>query len=164
MEIIEKIKSGIDLTFEEATVMFNEMLSGSVDESLIGEILIALAEKGESEEEIAGSAQAMIGHAVSNVIPVVASNRIGDENGQKFYGSSFIADHRGDFRRLRHVGGVVEAFHPEILLDAGALLLDRVLVAEAVDHDVGALSGIGPRDGEADAAGRAGDEGGLAFQ
>jgi len=64
MEIIEKIKNGIDLTFEEATVMFNEMLSGSVDESLIGEILIALAEKGESEEEIAGSAQAMIGHAI----------------------------------------------------------------------------------------------------
>ena len=41
--------------------------------------------------------RAMLGHAVSNVIPVVASNRIGDEDGQKFYGSSFIADHRGDF-------------------------------------------------------------------
>lgn len=41
--------------------------------------------------------RAMLGHAVSNVIPVLASNRIGDEDGQKFYGSSFIADHRGDF-------------------------------------------------------------------
>jgi len=41
--------------------------------------------------------RAMQGHAVSNVIPVVASNRIGTEaSGQKFYGSSFIADHRGD--------------------------------------------------------------------
>jgi N-carbamoylputrescine amidase len=40
--------------------------------------------------------RAMIGHAVSNVIPVVASNRIGDESGQVFYGSSFIADPRGD--------------------------------------------------------------------
>ncbi|MBK8543674.1 MAG: N-carbamoylputrescine amidase [Caulobacteraceae bacterium] len=41
--------------------------------------------------------RAMQGHAVSNVIPVVASNRIGREaSGQKFYGSSFIADHRGD--------------------------------------------------------------------
>jgi N-carbamoylputrescine amidase len=38
----------------------------------------------------------MIGHAVANVIPVVAANRIGDEGGQVFYGSSFIADHRGD--------------------------------------------------------------------
>lgn len=41
--------------------------------------------------------RAMQGHAVSNVIPVVASNRIGMEaSGQRFYGSSFIADHRGD--------------------------------------------------------------------
>jgi N-carbamoylputrescine amidase len=44
--------------------------------------------------------RAMQGHAVSNVIPVAASNRIGFEpgpaGGQKFYGSSFIADHRGD--------------------------------------------------------------------
>jgi N-carbamoylputrescine amidase len=47
----------------------------------------------------------MQGHAVANVMPVVASNRIGyepgpdyrgGEGGQTFYGSSFIADHRGD--------------------------------------------------------------------
>ncbi len=46
----------------------------------------------------------MQGHAVANVIPVVASNRIGTEsliapqNGQAqtFYGHSFIANHRGD--------------------------------------------------------------------
>ncbi len=40
--------------------------------------------------------RAMIGHAVSNVVPVVAANRIGTENGQTFYGHSFIADQRGD--------------------------------------------------------------------
>ncbi len=39
---------------------------------------------------------AMIGHAVSNVVPVVAANRVGVEEGQTFYGSSFIADTRGD--------------------------------------------------------------------
>lgn len=48
----------------------------------------------------------MQGHAVANVMPVVASNRIGFEpgpnflgetgGGQTFYGSSFIANHRGD--------------------------------------------------------------------
>ncbi len=38
----------------------------------------------------------MIGHAVANIIPVVAANRIGNEGGQMFYGSSFIADVRGD--------------------------------------------------------------------
>lgn len=40
--------------------------------------------------------RAMIGHAVSNIVPVVAANRVGDESGQRFYGSSFIADTRGD--------------------------------------------------------------------
>ena len=40
--------------------------------------------------------RAMQGHAVSNVIPVAAANRIGDEDGQLFYGTSFIADHTGD--------------------------------------------------------------------
>jgi N-carbamoylputrescine amidase len=45
----------------------------------------------------------MQGHAVANVIPVIAANRTGFEPsmspaspGQNFYGSSFIADHRGD--------------------------------------------------------------------
>jgi N-carbamoylputrescine amidase len=44
--------------------------------------------------------RAMQGHAVSNVIPVVGANRVGHESvteaGQTFYGSSFIADWRGD--------------------------------------------------------------------
>ncbi|MBR0552623.1 N-carbamoylputrescine amidase [Stakelama marina] len=40
--------------------------------------------------------RAMIGHAVSNVVPVIAANRIGDEHGQNFYGHSFICDERGD--------------------------------------------------------------------
>ena len=47
--------------------------------------------------------RAMQGHAVSNIIPVVGANRTGFEpwdnypgGGQSFYGSSFIADHRGD--------------------------------------------------------------------
>ncbi len=38
----------------------------------------------------------MQGHAVANVMPVVAANRIGDEDGQVFYGTSFIADHAGE--------------------------------------------------------------------
>lgn len=42
--------------------------------------------------------RAMIGHAVSNIVPVVAANRVGNEQGQVFYGSSFIADARGDKR------------------------------------------------------------------
>ena len=41
--------------------------------------------------------RAMIGHAVSNVVPVVASNRIGTEANATFYGHSFITNERGDF-------------------------------------------------------------------
>jgi N-carbamoylputrescine amidase len=40
--------------------------------------------------------RAMVGHAVSNVVPVVAANRIGVEGDQRFYGHSFICDQRGD--------------------------------------------------------------------
>lgn len=41
--------------------------------------------------------RAMQGHAVSNVVPVIAANRIGTEGEMDFYGHSFIADERGDF-------------------------------------------------------------------
>ena len=41
--------------------------------------------------------RAMIGHAVSNCMPVIAANRIGDEDGQRFYGHSFISDEWGDY-------------------------------------------------------------------
>jgi N-carbamoylputrescine amidase len=45
--------------------------------------------------------RAMVGHAVSNVVPIVAANRVGvepngEEGGQTFYGTSFICDERGD--------------------------------------------------------------------
>lgn len=46
--------------------------------------------------------RAMLGHAVSNCMPVIAANRIGTEkecggDGQRFYGHSFIADEWGDY-------------------------------------------------------------------
>lgn len=41
--------------------------------------------------------RAMLGHAVSNCMPVVAANRNGAEDGQNFYGHSFITDEWGDF-------------------------------------------------------------------
>jgi len=40
--------------------------------------------------------RAMQGHAVSNCMPVVASNRIGVEDDQAFYGHSFITNEWGD--------------------------------------------------------------------
>jgi len=46
--------------------------------------------------------RAMLGHAVSNCMPVIAANRIGTEDecggeGQRFYGHSFITDEWGDY-------------------------------------------------------------------
>jgi N-carbamoylputrescine amidase len=40
--------------------------------------------------------RAMVGHSVSNIIPVVAPNRVGMESGQNFYGTSFITNEYGD--------------------------------------------------------------------
>ena len=43
----------------------------------------------------------MKGHAAANIMPVLASNRVGVEEAKnssmKFFGSSFIADQHGDF-------------------------------------------------------------------
>ena len=71
--------------------------------------------------------RAMQGHAVSNVIPVVGANRTGFEpwenypgGGQRFYGSSFIADHRGDLvaELGRDDEGVITATFDLEFLDA----------------------------------------------
>jgi N-carbamoylputrescine amidase len=40
--------------------------------------------------------RAMVGHAVSNTMHVAAANRVGDEGGQCFYGTSFVADPWGE--------------------------------------------------------------------
>ena len=59
----------------------------------------------------------MIGHAVANSAVLAASNRVGDEGGQVYYGSSFICDPQGEL--LAELGrdeeGVATA---EIDLDA----------------------------------------------
>jgi hypothetical protein len=59
----------------------------------------------------------------------------------------------GDLVGLRHVRARVKGPDPELALDPGALPLDRVRLAEAVQDDVGALPGERAGDAEADAAG-----------
>jgi N-carbamoylputrescine amidase len=39
--------------------------------------------------------RAMVGHAVSNTVPVIAANRVGTEGNQSYYGHSFVADESG---------------------------------------------------------------------
>jgi len=59
--------------------------------------------------------RAQQGHAASNVVPVAASNRIGTENGQSYYGSSFITDQSGalaqSFERTEE-GVLIHSFDP----------------------------------------------------
>ncbi|MCZ8134955.1 MAG: N-carbamoylputrescine amidase [Porphyrobacter sp.] len=68
--------------------------------------------------------RAMIGHSVSNCMPVVAANRIGTEGGQRFYGHSFISDEWGD-----------------LVADYGAgetgVLIARLDLARAATHRAG---------------------------
>ena len=89
--------------------------------------------------------RAMVGHAVSNVVPVAAANRIGDEDGQVFYGHSFVADHRGAI--VSELGPGVEG------VAAAAFDLDAVAKARAAfgffrdrrPDLYGALAGQPPR-------------------
>lgn len=68
--------------------------------------------------------RAMQGHAVSNVIPVVAANRIGTEVGlgdaQTFYGTSFITDQSGaivqELNRTEE-GIIMHTFYPDEIAD-----------------------------------------------
>ena len=67
--------------------------------------------------------RAMQGHAVSNCMPVIAANRIGDEDGQAFYGHSFITNEWGDL--------VCEFGAPESGVLVATLDLDRAATHRA---------------------------------
>ena len=72
--------------------------------------------------------RAMLGHAVSNCMPVIAANRIGSEaecgTEQRFYGHSFITDEWGDF--LAEMGGGEEG-----------VLMATIDLARAARHRAG---------------------------
>jgi N-carbamoylputrescine amidase len=68
--------------------------------------------------------RAMQGHAVSNCMPVIAANRIGVEEGQRFYGHSFIADEWGDL--VAEFGG-----------EEAGVLTARLDLARAARHRAG---------------------------
>jgi len=68
--------------------------------------------------------RAMLGHAVSNCMPVIAANRIGTEDGQAFYGHSFITDEWGDFTA-------------EFGADESGTLIAEIDLARAATHRAG---------------------------
>lgn len=58
-ELLNKVATKQDLTFDEAKDAINEIMSGDVPQTVISSFLTALAVKGETEEEIAGAAEGM---------------------------------------------------------------------------------------------------------
>lgn len=59
---ITDAKSGQDLTAERTGNLIDAMLRGEADETQVGELLLALREKGEAVSELVGAAQAMRKH------------------------------------------------------------------------------------------------------
>jgi anthranilate phosphoribosyltransferase len=53
-KIVENLKKGQDLTFEESKSLFSNLMEGKFDETAIIEILEALIKKGETKDELAG--------------------------------------------------------------------------------------------------------------
>ena len=61
-EAIRKVTGKENLTFDEAYAVMDEIMSGNCSEILISAYLSALVMKGETIDEIAGSASAMRSH------------------------------------------------------------------------------------------------------
>ena len=53
-DLIENLKKGQNLSFEESKILFNEIMEGKYDENSIIEILESLLKKGETKDELAG--------------------------------------------------------------------------------------------------------------
>ena len=53
-DIVENLKEGQDLTFEESKTLFSNLMEGKFNETAIIEILEALIKKGETKDELAG--------------------------------------------------------------------------------------------------------------
>ena len=64
MECIDRLKNRVDLSLEEARGVFADMLDGTLDQEEIVEILLLLADKGETAGEIAGAAQSLLERAI----------------------------------------------------------------------------------------------------
>lgn len=58
-EGIKTIMTGQDLSREEISSVMNQILTGSASEALVGAFLVSLSMKGESVEEVIGSAEVM---------------------------------------------------------------------------------------------------------
>lgn len=63
-EILKTVIAGRDLSREQAEAAFNQIMDGAWSEVQIAALLVAMATKGESVDEITGAASAMRAHSV----------------------------------------------------------------------------------------------------
>ena len=52
--LIDILKNGKNLSFDESKTLFNELMEGKYNDSAIIEILESLSKKGETKDELAG--------------------------------------------------------------------------------------------------------------
>jgi len=76
-DIVENLKKGQDLTFEESKFLFFNLMEGKFDETAIIEILEALIKKGETKDELLGAAKIMR----SKSLKITSSDNIVDTCG-----------------------------------------------------------------------------------
>jgi len=82
-DLLRSLMAGDDLTVEQAHVLFDRIMSGKLTEAQTAGVLVALAAKGETVDEITGAARAMREHALKldpggrDVIDVVGSGGTG---------------------------------------------------------------------------------------
>lgn len=63
-ELLNKVISGQNLTYDEAKTAIDEIMSGEVSQVITASFLTALSMKGETEDEIAGAADGMRSNAI----------------------------------------------------------------------------------------------------
>ncbi|MEZ4515716.1 MAG: anthranilate phosphoribosyltransferase [Chloroflexota bacterium] len=78
---IAKVINGEDLSFDEATEAMNIIMDGRATPAQIGSYLTALRMKGETVDEIAGSASSMRGHVVPVIVALNSEDQLVDTCG-----------------------------------------------------------------------------------
>jgi anthranilate phosphoribosyltransferase len=75
--LLNRLVSREDLTLEDTSWAMNEVMSGSATPAQIGAFVVALRSKGETAAEVAGMAEAMLGHANRVTIDTPAVDVVG---------------------------------------------------------------------------------------
>src|SRR2546423_10291765 len=75
--LLNRLVGREDLTLEDTSWAMNEVMSGAATPAQIGAFVVALRSKGETADEVAGLAEAMLGHAVRVPVDFPAVDVVG---------------------------------------------------------------------------------------